>query len=465
MKRKTGWMARTGWLWMTINGWLVWPGAVTICPRQPLPPASGTILTAGSLAELKTALAAANASGGTTILLEDGTYLLDSFLYITGHRITIRSRSGNRGAVVLAGPGMTGAVPHVFLVRGRQFTLADMTIGRVANHGIQVQGEQDADGLHVHNVRFIDTGEQMLKGSFATGNPAGADDGVVEWCSFEYTAGTGPQYYIGGIDVHQGRRWLVRYNEFKGIRSPEEALAEHAIHFWSWSEDTVVEGNVIVDCDRGVGFGLGSSGHRRGVIRNNFVYTTRDVGIGLENSEQTSVLHNTVFTLNYFASIEYRFTGTAGGRIMNNLTNESIMARNGGTADLAGNMETAEAGWFTAPLEGDLHLAGSPAEAEDAGVPLPDVTGDIDCQGRPAGTRPDAGADEVWPPGLPGDLNEDGGVTVLDACILLQYLAGHCLPGEFPFTAWLPAADWNADGQIDAADLHGLAGWLAGSQP
>jgi hypothetical protein len=57
-----------------------------------------------------------------------------------------------------------------------------------------------------------------------------------------------PQHSIGGIDAHNAVGWIVRDNTFRKIRSPAGSVAEHAVHFWSGSRDTLVERNLIVDC-------------------------------------------------------------------------------------------------------------------------------------------------------------------------------------------------------------------------
>ena len=214
------------------------------CTLTPLPGPTGSTITVSTVAELVNAVQQANASGNLTILLEDGTYTLSNMLWISGNNVTFRSRSGNRDAVVVRGQGMYGGVSHVFNVPGDNFTVADMTIGWVANHAIQIHS--DADNPLIHNVRFVDTFEQLLKVSYRPGDSTSSDNGLVEWCVFEYSARIGPQYYIGGVDAHQAHSWIVRNNVFRHIRSPEADLAEHAIHFWSESSNTLVEHNTTL---------------------------------------------------------------------------------------------------------------------------------------------------------------------------------------------------------------------------
>jgi hypothetical protein len=287
---------------------------------------------------------------------------------------------------------MGGAVSHVFNVPASGFTLADVTVGWVANHAVQIHSS--ADDARIHNVGFVDTGEQMMKVSFVEGDPESAERGEVSCSLFEYTAGVGPQYYIGGIDAHQAHDWVVRDNTFRGIRSPEADLAEHAIHFWSLSRNTVVERNVISDCDRGIGLGLGDRGHVGGIVRNNLVRTTRDVGIGLESADGARVLHNSIVADNYPNAVEYRFGGTTGVEIANNLTIGAIAGRDGASGSEAGNVSGAERDWFVDVGTGNLRLASPVSAVVDQAVAIDGVDDDVDCQARPRGSAADVGADE-----------------------------------------------------------------------
>ena len=369
--------------------------AQSACSRAPLPAPEGRTITVGTVDELVSAVEEANQQGHLTILVNDGTYQLSGMLHITADHVTVRSLSGNREAVVIRGDGMNGDVPHVFRVAGKYFTAADVTVGYVRYHGIQIAGEQDADYPLIHNIHFVNTGEQMLKISFQRGNPAGSDGGIVEWSLFEYTDGVGPRYYIGGIDGHQTNGWIVRNNTFKHIRSPEARLAEHAIHFWSDAKDTIVEKNVIINSDRGIGFGMGAFGEDGLIIRNNMVHTTRDVGISLESAKNVKVYNNTVYTEQYANSIEYRFTASQNNYIANNLTNARIYRRDGASAIVESNVEEAQASWFVNPTAGDLHLSNAPQFVIDQGRNFSDVADDIDCDARPQGQGTDIGADET----------------------------------------------------------------------
>ena len=364
-------------------------------------PAAGKV-TVSNASELHQAVEAANQGKIKEIGLRDGTYSLDSGLWVSGDNITIYGVSGNRAAVVIKGQGMSGSVSHVFWAAGRGFTLKNLSLGLVANHGVQVHGERDADNFSMENVRIFDCGEQLLKVSYDEANTRnGADRGRVVGCLFEYTAGVGPQYYIGGVDAHNARGWVIQGNTFRGIRSPSDEVAEFAVHFWSNSKDTLVEGNRIVNCDRGIGLGLGDRGHQGGIVRNNMIFHDRisgfgDVGIALESCSGAKVYNNTIVQLHdYPNAIEYRFPATHNVLIANNLTNRGIVSRDGGQAEVKNNYQSADPAWFMNPKAGDLRLKTAPGEVIDRGAAVKGLTVDFMGQKRPKGRAVDIGAHEL----------------------------------------------------------------------
>ena len=367
-------------------------------------PALGSAVTVTTVAELVQSVEQANSGGDKEIWLENGIYTLDSAIVIQSDGITVRSTSGNRSAVTVQGTGMHGTVSHVFLVQADNFTARDMTLRDVYYHAIQMQPHAQAPTMI--NLHILDTGEQMIKAAFNQSQPnIHSDNGRVENCRFEYSTGIGPQWYIGGVDAHHAFDWVVRGSTFVNIRSPEDPdeggrLAEHAIHFWNGSRNTLVEKNTIINCDRGIGFGLGSQGHVGGIIRNNMIYHNAahdmgDVGIGLETVTDAQVYNNTIYQEHTYANaIEYRFAETTGLLIANNLTNKAIAERDGASSEVSSNVTSAEPSWFVNPLAGNLHLAAPVPAVVNQGRYIDGLDEDIDGDVRPQGGGYDIGADE-----------------------------------------------------------------------
>ena len=395
------------------------------CPSLP-PPAGATIeVTPGEADNLRAIVA--GAATGTTILLHDGVYNMDagdgvSRLVFSTPGVSLRSLSGDRDAVVLDGNYQTN---ELIAIQASNVIVADLTLREAYDHPIHVSGNPaPITGTVLHNLRVVDPGQQGIKI-----NPIGqgwADSGTIECSSIELTDAGRPfvrdNCYTGGIDAHAAWGWLVRRNRISGFWCPA-GLSEHAIHFWNASRDTVVEENVIVDCARGVGFGLlevsgdraypddpypgvGYLGHIDGVIRNNFIAAADpdllqsdfgfDAGIALEQSRNTWVMHNSVAsTAAPFSSIEWRFANTLV-QLVNNLVTHNLRERDGNPqAVLAGNLEGAELGWFQSVAQGDLHLVGEALPPVDAGAAVAAglADRDIDLEARPAAR--DIGADEV----------------------------------------------------------------------
>jgi hypothetical protein len=162
---------------------------------QPLTLSRGDVRRVRNVGELKAALEAANRGKvATTLLLEDGTYVLDvPALEVQCQGLVIRSAEGNRDAVTVRGPdeGTNASVANVFLVSGNDVVIADITLGYCRYHGIQVRGEPPfhVSGLRVHNCHILNCNQQFIKGSSSESDPLGATDGCIEQCLFEFTTG------------------------------------------------------------------------------------------------------------------------------------------------------------------------------------------------------------------------------------------------------------------------------------
>lgn len=381
--------------------------AQTSCPR--LPPPSGPVVTVSPAEADGLRAIIDGAAPGTTILLADGSYDLsggDSAhrLQFSTPGLTLRSASGDRDAVVLDGGYFTD---ELISILASDTVIADLTLQRAFTHPIHISGPgTPISGVLIHNVHILDPGEQAVKV-----NPIGdgtVDDSELRCSVIELTdAGRGHirnSCYTGGFDAHRATGWRVWRNRIEGFWCAD-GLSEHGIHLWRASADTVVEENVVVDCARGIGFGLGpgEDGHSGGVIRNNFVAAADpdlfaspdgfDTGIALWGAEGAAVYHNTVASTQApFSSIEWRFIATSV-TLANNLTTAGIVDR-GGDASLDGNLEWVSTALFADVAAGDLHLV-DPGSAPVGGASdLAQGLADLDVDRQPRDAEPDVGADE-----------------------------------------------------------------------
>ena len=400
------------------------PQVRSLCAPLEAPTGNTITVTPAQANELPSIIA--SASTGDTILLEDGTY--KSTLSGEGSRrlifrtpgITVRSASGDPTKVIIDAEYDTNELVYVTT---SDITIAGVTLMRARDHLVHATGDgaTTTRNLKLHNVHFIDAGEQFVKINSTT-QDGYADDGEITCSRFELTDAGRPEIerspggcYTGGVDAHAARGWRIAHNHFEGIYCAGEGLAEHAVHFWRSSRDTLVENNIIIDCARGVGFGLGGPVEKRvyaddpyadvgpiehfdGIIRNNVIFADidfYDTGIELQYAHGAKVYHNTVMSTEgaagFYTSIDYRFETTQVD-ITNNIARR-ITKRNDGKANLEGNLEGLDLSYFVDPLNGDFHLVPNSA-AIDAGVSISGDTGlDLDAKPRTDGS-PDVGADE-----------------------------------------------------------------------
>jgi len=393
---------------------------------DPLPAPTGVVIQvdpsqAASLHEI-----VQNAASGATISLAPGTYAISQALRFGTGKVTLRSSNDDATSVTI---DAAYSIPEAIAITASDVTVAHVTVMRAVDHPIHVYPPEagvNVEGTNLYGLRIVDGGEQFLKVNPIQGQEGWVDKGVVACSLFLMTDEGRPHVeslggsscYTGGIDVHAGWGWTVRNNRFEGIYCDNGLLAEHAVHFWRKSRDTVVENNVIVNCGRGIGFGLGEDGgsrayadapyggidlgHIDGIIRNNVVFADRpcfDTGIELSNTRRPLVLHNTVVSTDavtsFFSSIDYRWPNT-DVLVQNNLTRR-ITLRNGAQGIVDHNLETTDLGLFVDAASVDLHLVGTASAAIDKGVVHQDSGTDIDGASRQSGAAPDIGADEYVP--------------------------------------------------------------------
>lgn len=366
------------------------------CPALPQP--TGNTVTVNTVSGLKNQMS--NAPSGTTILLEDGTYTLNGAYLVFGNPgITVRSKSGNRDAVII---DANYQGEETFPISKSDITLADMTIKRAYYHGAHVVS--GGNNVLLYNLKIIDSREQFVKVNSSDGSSF-VDNGELACSYFEMSdqgrltteqTGTGGSCYTGGIDGHEARNWVVRDNTMQDIYCKNGGLSEHAIHMWDNSSGTIVERNFLINNARGIGFGLGSWGHSGGVIKNNVIHVDPEVqpyydtGISLETADGAEVYHNTVVSKPTFSSMDYRF-GATRAKIKNNFF-YNITQRGGGQAELSNNINQPPTSYFANVNNVDYHLTTSATTAIDQGVSISGIIKDLDGNQRDA--HPDIGAYE-----------------------------------------------------------------------
>ena len=368
------------------------------------------------------------AAPNTTIKLLPGQYVLDQGLQLAADGLILRSTTGNRGSVTISGRGL-GADDSVITITGSDVTVADLTIIDAQVHGIWVRGPDmgapGRTGPLIYNMHIRDSRSSAIM--LDSPDASDMDDGTIGCSHIELTPAGRTDVVdgclMGGIVLYRAHDWRIHHNLIEGIFCADE-LALHGIHVASQSARTVIEGNRVLDCARGIGVGYYGEGEpmrpyegsscpeaayvddNDSLVRNNFVAANDprlltstagfQHGIGLWNACNTSVYHNTVYSPRAptDAPIDTRYATTTA-RLKNNLLSHGIRVRDDAQVVVEGNLENVPAAIFVDPAVGDLHLTPG-SEAKDRGVDLGVETPplDIDGDARSDGL-PDPGADEL----------------------------------------------------------------------
>jgi hypothetical protein len=259
--------------------------------------------------------------------------------------LILAGKSGNRNDVILRGDNMTKGKAGVAISgSAADVAIANLTVGDVGFHGIQIRGKRGASGAVIHGVRIVDTGQQLLRGSVSK-NGRYADHGLIACSVLEYTSNA-PSSCTNGVDVLAGNGWIVRDNRFLRIRGPQSLgwKAGPAILFWAHSQDTLVERNTIIDAYRGIALGLGPAAstlaregksgidHAGGIVKHNLVLNRNrwtNEGIEVNAARDVLVEGNTVIVGGLLPwAIKFRFPATHAAALQN-ATNRPIVALDG----------------------------------------------------------------------------------------------------------------------------------------
>ncbi|PCJ62344.1 MAG: hypothetical protein COA79_04570 [Planctomycetota bacterium] len=316
-----------------------------VAPKS-LPLMNKRVIQVSSVKDLESKLL--NIADNTTIVIAPGIYKVSVHIYIRGRKnIEIRGKKFNRNLVKIIGQGYKnknfGDTPHCLEFSGcTNVRVSNLSIGDVYHHPIAMQG--NCTDMHFYNIRFFDAGEQFLKGNSDTNSGRGVLRGKVEYCLFEYTK-MARSWYTQGVDIHTGKDWIVRNNIFNNIMGPSnDQLAGHAILFWNGSSNSICENNLMINCARGIAFGLSSKkpkakgksyDHEGGMIKNNIFIkdpgVRGDDGIIVNNSPGSKIINNIVICSGYPTPIEYRYKDARNIVISGNKLDGKIIARDGAT--------------------------------------------------------------------------------------------------------------------------------------
>ena len=345
---------------------------------------------------------------GGTILLADGHYAMPRYLELQADNVTLRSKSGNRHAVVLDGATSRHG-ELVGITRCSGVTIADLTIQNVRWNGFKINSDKGVQRVRIRNCVIHNVWQRGVKGVRAPEEPPA--DCVIEYCLFyndrpkAYTddpADTPANFggnYIAGIDVMNARKWTIRDSVFVGIQGRTRE-GRGAVFLWQDAQDCIVERNIFIDCDIGIALGNSSKPpelpvHCTGcVVRNNFVTRCPETGILADYTQDCQILHNTIHDPTSRLRRLIRLVHDNDGLVVagNLLSGPAMRATTASKITQQANVTRDLTAVFRDPAGGDLHLSQRVAGVCDAAPPMPQVPTDIDRE--PRGTQPDIGADE-----------------------------------------------------------------------
>lgn len=375
--------------------------------------ASAADISVSSVDELRAA--ASSAAPGDIITIAPGQYDVSSKISVTAagtEQAPITLRAESLGSVTVRMDTLEG-----FWVNAPHWHFENLEVVGVCaddsacEHAFHIVGP--ADGTQIRHCRLRDFNAQ-IKANGTNAGPNGErvwpDDVVIENSEFYDEAPRQTSNPVTKIDVVGGRRWRVRGNFLHDFDKGQGNHVSYAAFLKGNSRDGLFEQNLIAcewlhqgDVRLGLSFGGGGTGpdsicedstctpeHQNGVMRNNIIVDCADVGIYLNEAQNTKLYNNTVVNT---LGIHARFDATDAD-IRNNLVTGRIKDRNGGTSTRSSNLVVDMAtlgGWFPDPEQADFSSISGDGLTQlvDAGEALALVSDDY------CGTRRDDGSLDI----------------------------------------------------------------------
>lgn len=145
-------------------------GILDRLPTESVPPLADpggitTTVSVSTVSELNAAFR--NLESNTRLVIAAGEYNLTQILPVLGgvRNVVIRGATGNRDDVVIRGAGMNNSrIWHGFCFEdATDVVIANLSVGEVYYHPIQLQPHKGTDRVTIYNVRLFDGGEQLLR--------------------------------------------------------------------------------------------------------------------------------------------------------------------------------------------------------------------------------------------------------------------------------------------------------------
>jgi parallel beta-helix repeat protein len=353
-----------------------------------------------------------NATAGTTITLNSGTYNLTAPLSTQANGtatlpIIVRARYSKQAIVVTNGAAQAFSITHPYWRFQNMFV-------RVSGAGSYYGFKMETNGAYArvtgNTIELTPGAEAGVKGAGSANGPW-PDFVHVGYNEIYFTAPT--TYYLAeGIDAVAVNGWWIYNNTIHHIYAGTSGVGYGAFTKGN-SSNTVMENNLFYDCFIPMSLGGGGTGSqwmrngdttyedRNGLIRNNVAMNSRDVGLYLYKSNGARVYNNTFYN-SYTScgtgcsSIDVRMTG-ATGDIRNNIIDKPINNREGGTHTSINNMQLptpTTSTWFVNAAARNFRLVAT-APAINRATALSTVPRDMYARTRRGiGVIPDVGATE-----------------------------------------------------------------------